>query len=190
MQPIIMWEGLDTLSLEQLTLTQSGSLTVASGLVIGVDENKPFRVSYSVEYGSRGEIRQVVCDGVRQFSFVHAGDGHWQDEYGQQLDAYDGCTAIDIIQTPFTNTIAIKQLQLKPGESGELELIYLNLAEGSHTRDRQRYTCLEKIASGSQYRFEQLTTGFTAILPFDENDFVLDYPELFRRVYPKASSST
>jgi hypothetical protein len=120
---------------------------------------------------------------------MHTGDGRWHDEQGEGVNAYEGCSAIDIIQTPFTNTLAIKQLQLNPGEAGELELIYFDLAKGQHSRDQQRYTCLEKTDSGSLYRFEQLSTGFTAILPFDENDLVLDYPGLFRRIFPKVSSS-
>jgi hypothetical protein len=103
------------------------------------------------------------------------------------LPQYDGCTAIDIRETPFTNTIAIKQLRLEPGETGELDLIYVELVKGTTSRDRQRYTCIEKSAQGSVYQFEQLSSAFTATIPFDENDLVIDYPELFRRVYPKVS---
>ena len=46
----------------------------------------------------------------------------------------------------------------------------------------QRYACLEKEGGGGLYRFEILDGGFTADLPVDSDDLVLDYPGLFRRI--------
>jgi Putative glycolipid-binding len=48
----------------------------------------------------------------------------------------------------------------------------------------QRYACLEKESGGALYRFESLDGGFTADLPVDSDDLVLDCPGLFRRIIP------
>src|SRR5690606_4335453 len=116
---------------------------------------------------------------------VYVGEGRWQNQRGEPLAEFDGCTCIDIRETPFTNTLAIKQLQLEAGESGELDLVFFEFSEQSAHRERQRYTCIEKSPQGSLIEFVQLSTGFLAALYADENDFIKHYPELFRRVYPK-----
>ena len=48
----------------------------------------------------------------------------------------------------------------------------------------QRYTRLETGDGGGLYRFLSLDGGFTADLPVDLDGLVLDYPGLFRRVFP------
>jgi uncharacterized protein len=49
--------------------------------------------------------------------------------------------------------------------------------------ERQRYGCLEAQADGGLYRFDALTSGFTAELPVDAEGLVIDYPGLFRRAW-------
>lgn len=49
--------------------------------------------------------------------------------------------------------------------------------------DEQRYTCLEADAAGGRYRFEQVGSGFTAVLQVDADGLVDDYPGLFKRVW-------
>lgn len=185
-----MWMRLDAVGMERLVLSDSNGVTAANGLVIGVTEdNKPYRVSYSVEYDSLGKLRRFLGGSDGEFALIYKGDGQWQDKQGQPLSKFDGCTSIDIVETPFTNTLAIKQLRLQPGETGELTVAWFQLADGTWQPERQRYTCIEKSSQGSVYEFEQLSSGFTATIPFDENDLVIDYPDLFRRVYPKVSDN-
>lgn len=184
-----MWERLDEIAMERLDQAEVNGITLANGLVIGVTGDKPYKVSYTLEYDSRGEVKRFVGGTHDEFVLLYTGNGHWQDQHGQPLAQYDGCTSIDIVETPFTNTLAIKQLQLEPGESGEINVAWFQLAEGTWQPERQRYTCIEQSAQGSVYEFEQLSSGFAATLPIDENDLVIDYPGLFRRVYPKVSDS-
>jgi len=184
MEQVVMWERVDSVALERLTLSAVNGVTLANGLVIGLTEdNQPFKVCYSVEFGK--EMSRFVGGSNDDFVLIYK--GHWQDQHGQPLPQYDGCTSIDIAETPFTNTLAIKQLNLKPGESGEITVAWFQLAQATWQPDRQRYTCIEKSAQGSVYQFEQLSSGFTTTIPFDESDLVIDYPGLFRRVYPKVS---
>ncbi|MCW6061125.1 putative glycolipid-binding domain-containing protein [Clostridium sporogenes] len=47
----------------------------------------------------------------------------------------------------------------------------------------QRYTCLNSNINGYKYRYENLNNGFTAEFFVDKEGFVIDYPDLFKRVY-------
>jgi hypothetical protein len=90
---------------------------------------------------------------------------------------------IDISATPFTNTLPIRRLGLKPGESEQLAVTYVRVPELLVGPEWQRYGCLEARAEGGLYRFEALPAGFTAELPVDAEGLVIDYPGLFRRVW-------
>src|SRR5215211_4036020 len=95
----------------------------------------------------------------------------------------DGCVDVDISATPSTNTLPIRRLGLKPGQSEELAVAYIRVPELLVGPERQRYGCLEARADGGLYRFEELPGGFTAKLPVDADGLVLDYPGLFRRAW-------
>ncbi len=63
-------------------------------------------------------------------------------------------------------------------------MVYLAVPKLLIEVTQQRYTCLESTISGGRYRFESLEDGvssFTADLPVDRDQLVLDYPGLFRR---------
>jgi len=103
---------------------------------------------------------------------------------GEPVPALDGCIDVDISATPFTNTLPIRRLGLKPGEAANLKVAYLAIPEMRVEPARQRYTCLERDDQGGLYRYESLDgefAGFTADLPVDAGGLVLDYPGLFRR---------
>ena len=91
---------------------------------------------------------------------------------------------MDLSATTFTNTLPIRRLDLKEGESSEIAIVYVNVP--SHRRDAsvQRYTCPERNPDGGLYRYEDEGEfeGFTADLPVDAGGLVLDYPGILRRI--------
>ncbi len=97
----------------------------------------------------------------------------------QDQPALRGCIDVDIQATPITNTLPIRRLDLKAGESMEIRLCYISMPDLIVSAASQRYTALDP---GSLYRFESLEDGFTADLPVDQDGFVLDYPGLFKRL--------
>ncbi|PUB19230.1 hypothetical protein DFP92_101825 [Yoonia sediminilitoris] len=113
------------------------------------------------------------------------GEGEWYDLLADApLPDLKGCIDVDIGVTPATNTLPIKRLGLKPGESCDIVAAYVPLPSQvtgtfTPTAARQRYTCIEM---GQTYRYEGLFRGFTAELQIDAFGLVLDYPETFRRV--------
>jgi hypothetical protein len=89
---------------------------------------------------------------------------------------------VDISITPFTNTLPIRRLSLAVGSSTILKVVYIKLPELHVFPFEQRYTCLDVSANGGTYRYESLSSGFTADLPVDHDGIVLDYPQIWKRL--------
>ena len=180
----VLWEGP---GLEHLRLVTSDSGVVANGLVIGLEAGRPFRIGYEVRCDERWRVREVraaVPDSGRTvLELLADGEGHWKRGDGEPVPELDGCIDVDISATPFTNTLPIRRLGLKPGEFEELTVIYIRVPELLVGPERQRYGCLEAQTDGGLYRFEALPSGFTAELPVDAEGLVIDYPGLFRRAW-------
>ena len=169
----------------RLAIRESG--VVADGLVLGVADGYPFRLSYEVRCDAYWRVRAarvgVPGDSPRVELFSD-GEGNWTGPDGQAVSYLKGCEYVDISETPFTNSLPIRRLGLAPGESAEIAVAYLEGAELQPWPEPQRYTRLEIGDEDWIYRFVSLDGGFTAELPVDQDGLVLDYPGLFRRVFP------
>jgi hypothetical protein len=183
----VMWAPWEGPGLEHLRLVTSGSGIVANGLVIGLEAGRPFRIGYEVRCDERWRVREVrvaTPDSERPvLKLLTDGEGRWKRGGGEPVPELDGCIDVDISATPFTNTLPIRRLGLKPGESEELAVTYIRVPELLVGPERQRYGYLEAQADGGLYRFEALPSGFTAELPVDAEGLVIDYPGLFRRAW-------
>ncbi len=180
-----MWTPWDGPGLEDLRLTIDGDAVRADGLIISVAEDGPFRVRYSVRCDAAWRVREArvarLDRAVMPVALRADGEGRWTTPEGEALPELDGCIDIDIIGTPFTNTLPIRRLNLRAGESRDLTMAYIWVPELTVTPDPQRYTRL----AAYRYRFDSRDSDFTAELPLDEDGLVLDYPGLFRRVWPR-----
>jgi hypothetical protein len=180
----VPWEGP---GLEHLRLVTSDGGVVANGLVIGVEGGRPFRIGYEIRCDGRWRVREVRAaapdSGRPVLELLADGEGRWKRRSGEPVPELDGCIDVDISATPFTNTLPIRRLGLKHGESEELAVTYVRVPELLVGLERQRYGCLETRADGGLYRFEALPSGFTAELRVDADGLVTDYPGLFRRAW-------
>jgi uncharacterized protein len=180
----VAWEGP---GLEHLRLVPHEEGVVANGLVIGLEGGRPFRISYEIRCDRRWrvrEVRAVAPDSERPvLDLLADGEGRWKRRGGEPVPELNGCIDVDISATPFTNTLPIRRLGLKPGESEELAVTYVRVPELLVGPEKQRYGCLEARIDGGLYRFEALPSGFTAELPVDHDGLVIHYPRLFRRAW-------
>lgn len=154
------------------------------GLVIGVEEGEPFRVQYTLITDVAWRVVKVeAVDLLTQRRLtLHSPDvGMWTNGDGQQFPALEGCTMVDLTVTPFTNTLPLKTETWQAGTSREFDIVYVELPQMRVSKVRQRYTCLEISDTGSRFRYKQ--DDFQAEITFDEEGFVLDYPDLFKRVF-------
>lgn len=174
MQRDVVWELENGVSTEHL-------------IVVGVREEKPFRIRYRVDCDGTGTVRRVEIDPLgtgSRLELEHDGGGNWT-ENGADAPELAECRDVDISITPFTNTVPIRRLDLDTGESETIPVVYLDVPAMTATQVEQRYTCLESLSSsGGVFRYESLESGFTADLYVDSDGVVVNYPGVFRWMFP------
>ncbi len=169
---------------ELLTIRHNKGFDV-HGQVVGTLNEIPMSLSYQVKTDDRWNVREVslVSDGLQLFEVHYRKvEDKWFDARNQHIAEFDGADDIDITVTPFTNTLPIRRIQLQPSESKDIKVIYFDIADMKVYPAHQRYTNL----GNNSYRFEHLDTEFLAILEVDDEGFVMNYPGLFKMVYPAA----
>lgn len=180
----VMWQRIDSVSLEPLTLTEYDEGVHLDSVVIGMENNTPFRLHYYIGCDANYRVKRVYIqldsDRQKPLQLFSDGEGHWFDGQNTPLPQLDGCIDIDITATPFTNTLPVRRLDWQKGQKRTLNMVYFYIPEMKFERDEQEYTCLEQTSKGSVFQFAQ--PDFTARITFDSNGLVTDYPELFRRL--------
>ena len=182
----LLWEPCGDPGLEHLRLHMGASGLLADGIIIRQrPAQAPFRLRYRIECDEAMRLRrtQIAIDSPveRSIDLRADGRGAWSDAEGATIEAVSGCIDLDIAATPFTNTLPIRRLSLKPGASAEIDVVYVTIPELEVRPLRQRYTCLSSGAGGAVYLYENCASGFTARLPVDDDGLVLDYPGQWKR---------
>jgi hypothetical protein len=180
------WKPVDGDGLEHLTLGPCdhafGAGIRAESVLIGARGGKPYGLRYRIDCDTGWTVRHFSIETTTgtKLSLTSDGHGHWRNECGDTLPEFDGCIDIDLAGTPFTNTLPIRRLDLRPGSAvAELTMLYVPFDTFEPYPDGQRYSCL---TPGRLYRYEAADRNFTADLPLDEDGLVLDYPTLFQRL--------
>lgn len=186
-----MWAAADGPGLEHLRLAVDAAGVAADGVVVGVEEGHAFRLRYAIRCDAAWRVREVRVEALEvdagEVVLLADGAGRWTDGRGEALPELDGCLDVDLSATPFTNTLPIRRLGLRPGESAEIGVAFIAAPGLGVAAVRQRYSCLEARPDRGRYRFESLPygglpEGFVAELAVDGDGLVVDYPGLFRRV--------
>ncbi|WP_132058245.1 putative glycolipid-binding domain-containing protein [Halorussus amylolyticus] len=183
----VFWSPVDGIGIESLHLIEDSAGAAAESFVIGSVDGAPFRIRYEVECDRRYHVQRVDVATLGRESESRTlradGGGKWSDGRGMEVSTLNGCIDVDISVTPFSNTLPIRRLELDQNESAEVQVAYITVPELQVKAVSQRYTCLEPIGeNGGRYRYENVSSGFTAELPVDSDGLVTDYPGLFDRV--------
>jgi hypothetical protein len=88
---------------------------------------------------------------------------HWQENQ-TPLPFADGLFDVDFAISPITNTLPIRRLNLKVGESAESTAVWLRFPSLKPNRPKQRYIRV----SDRFYRYEAPELSFQAQLEVDE----------------------
>jgi hypothetical protein len=183
----MIWMADDGIGSEYLILTSDDAGYVADSVVFASREVEPARVHYVVrcdrDWRMRGVTVSVAQPGTdsRVLRLSSDGAGHWTDAEGTVLPEFDGCIDIDISATPFTNTLPIRRLNLRPGQVESIRVLYIHVPTLKIEPWDQRYTGLEP----NRVRYESIGSGFMRELEIDADGLVTNYPGLFRRVWSR-----
>jgi len=182
-----MWTPVNTPGFEHLKLIKLPHRVTASGLIIGLDGELPYRVHYEIGCDAQWQIRRLDIDQLdlpteHGVYFVSDGHGNWATADGEPLPALDGCLGVDIQATPFTNTIPIQRLQLKDGETATLKVLYIYVPSMEFKVVEQTYTCVTHTLTGGTYRYHSIAAGREVEVTTDRDGLVINFPERFRQV--------
>lgn len=179
------WQALQWPAMEHVIARVTPDGFRADGRMVLADDRLT-SVHYTLECDPDWQVRRLsviqhAASGQQALDLTSDAAGHWAVDRSARPDL-DGCTDIDISQTPLTNTLPIRRLPWQEGQRRDLAVVYVRLPELTAERVLQRYTLLSKdaISGEAVYRYESGT--FCADLPADPDGFVVDYPGLWRRL--------
>jgi uncharacterized protein len=183
----IVWVPETGAGMEHLRLHVDADSVVAGGRVFGSAEGADYELHYEVHCDPAWATRRVRVDLLAPSPAAHEitsdGHGRWLDAKGTAIAGLEGCVDVDLSVTPFTNTLPIRRLPWKPGQSRELEMAYVRLPAFQLSRARQRYTCLSRDEDGARFLYESIPTGFRAEIVTDADGIVVSYPRFARRLW-------
>lgn len=183
----MIWAADDGIGSEYLILTGDDSGYVADSVVFASRDVEPARVRYVVQCDREWRMREVTVSVARPGAdprLLHLrsdGEGRWTDETGTALTQFDGCIDIDISATPFTNTLPIRRLRLRPGQVEPITVLFVHVPSLEIEPWHQQYTGLEP----KRVRYESIGSDFMRELEIDDDGLVVTYPGLFRRVWSR-----
>ena len=184
-QTDIYWKPIGTPGLEHLILQESPDGVVADGLVLRHHQGHGVRLRYELRCDADWTPRELNVESLgasmRAFHISADEDGHWFDAQGHPLNDLGGCIDLDLMATPFTNTLAIRHLDLSPGVSQTIDVAFISIPDLQVRRAAQRYTCLSRDDEQSRYLYESLSSGFKAELWVDAAQIVRVYAGQWER---------
>lgn len=184
----LYWQPAWTTGLEHLTLDETADDIDADGLVLVHDEGRGLRLHYHVhclpDWRVQGVEAQVEGDPPARCWLTTDGKGGWLDATGNLVERITGCIDVDIMATPFTNSLPIRRLNMNVGQSREIAVVYIKIPDLKVERAAQRYTFLAREGDNARYLYEGLDTDFKAELLVDSAGLVLGYQGLWQRAAP------
>ena len=175
-----MWRRVDG-GVEHVRVATVGDGVEVDGVVAlrgGGDGDGARRLRYLLRCDAAWSVRDVELhateDGASLSLHAEAA-GRWRDA----SPLLDGCVDVDLEAVVFTNTLPIRRLSLRVGESAVLDVAFVRLPSMSLVPVQQRYTRVAR----DVYRYESLGSGFRADLRVDDDGLVVDYPGLARRLW-------
>jgi hypothetical protein len=178
----VRWRDWSGDGIQHLVLKETADEIVAEAAVLGTEQEFQFAARFRIVCDSAWRVRTVEAGLVgddRTIALTSDAAGHWWDGSGAALPHLDGCIDVDLPITPFTNTLPIRRLGLRAGESADLRVVYIVLPEFTVTTDPQRYICVEP---PRRYTYESLDSDFVRDIEVDDDGLVVTYPGLFRRL--------
>lgn len=169
------WQRWDGGSHEEFSLQWDNGAWTAEGRVAGPD------IHYVIRFAEDWTVRQfLLFRDLEDPDLWLATDrlGRWGEVNGVYRRDLDGCTAVDLADTPFPTGIPALQLDaaVAPGQHADVHVARVEIETLQISRVQRRYVRL----TDRSWRIER--SGRHHEITLDEHGLVLDAPGEFRRV--------
>jgi hypothetical protein len=176
-----LWRWLQGTGLERFEFLRTADEWIFRGTILTLVHDAAAEARYEITcdhlFRTRG-ANISVRDGVGERTLkIAAESGRWY-ENGIENQTVAGAIDIDLGWSPSTNTLPIKRLGLKIGQtSGEFNAAWVRFPELTLQPLPQEYFRL----GDRKYRYSSRGGAFVAELLVDEHDLVLDYEGFWQR---------
>ena len=187
---ILTWRAPDASRMESVRVQLSGNRIRANGRIVAAatDAHAAFGIYYDLQTDESGATKRLgltvtVAERERQLVVARDEENMWlvTDARGQSRAGYDGALDVDMLFSPFFNTLPIRRARLHQRAAAvSLPTIYLGLPEMSVTAAEASYR-----SGGPGEPITVRTPGTDpqgATLLVDAEGFVIDYPGLAARI--------
>jgi hypothetical protein len=176
----IVWEWCDRPGLEHLLIELGDDGSRADGIVVVGLEGTLLRLRYTVLCDAQWRFRRAAITAEskgesHQRRIERDQRGEWTIDGTARPDLAP-CTDIDIMGTPFTNTMPIRRLVLAPEQPVAISVVYVGIPDLAVSLARQDYT-----RRSAGFRYRSLGSDFAAELSVDADGIVVDYGTIWRR---------
>ena len=153
------------------------------GITSGGHDGQSWRVDYrlAVDRDWTTRAAQITSRNGAAHQSIQldaAEDGSWRVD-GRTMSEVRGCLDVDLETSALTNALPIRRLGLVPGETAEAPAVYVRGPDLRVERLEQRYHRLPD--EDLDYHYEAPRFAFEAILKYDRDGLVRDYPGIARR---------
>jgi uncharacterized protein len=179
---VARWQDWSGTGVQHVVLREGPQEISAEAAVIVTEDQARFAARFHILCDSAWRVTKVAAEVIgddRRIELASDGAGHWRDGTGAAQPHLEGAIDVDLPITPFTNTLPIRRLDLRTGESADIRVVYIVLPDFTITTDPQRYICLEP---RRRYRYESLDSDFVREIDVDAHGLVVTYPGLFKRL--------
>lgn len=183
-----LWRSLDAPGFEHVRIGDSHpEWDVYDSMVVREEGGQVVRGGYTliVDKGFRTlELRIMAEQEPGSMAALHllaSGDGTWTDQNERRIPSLDGVIDVDIQWSPLTNTLPVRRLDLPQGEEQDISVAYIELPSLALRRAEQHYTRLDD----HTVRYASQTREFVRDIALDDDGFVLEYPDIFAREWPR-----
>jgi uncharacterized protein len=192
----LTWAGTDAWRAESALVRRQAERFTVSGVQLGVVP-LPYRLDYRLEAGPGWVTRLLEVTALgegwqRSARLERADAGSWTYRQlvlgevdlpvpGCETDGLEGALDCDLGFSPLTNTMPVLRhaLHRRPGVA-DLTTAWMSVPDLTVVASPQRYEHVRVTDAGAVVRFT--SRDFTAALELDRDGFVVDYPDLARRV--------
>jgi uncharacterized protein len=182
---MLTWRSQDARRMESVRVQLSGKRIKANGRIVAAetDTNPAFAAYYDLltdETGATKRLGMTVTLAERERQLVVARDDEnlWliTDHQGDSRAAYQGALDVDVVYSPFFNTLPIRRLGLREhGDSITVPTVYVRLPEMSVAAEAISYS---NVGDGMKVHSPVADTT----LAIDTDGFIVDYPGLAERI--------
>jgi hypothetical protein len=152
----------------------------------GLEAEEAWSVGYSLtvdrEWRNRAaRVAGLSATGEHAVLLEGDGNGEWLLD-GERAPELDGCLEVDLEASAFTNAFPVRRLGLSVGERAEAPAAWVRMPDLRVERLEQTYARLPDDGGRSRYDYEAPALGFQAVITYDPDGLVRDYPGIAERV--------